>query len=85
MFICHLYILFVEVPHYDFAHFLIGLFACLLLSCGSSLYILDTGPFLGYMIFKYFPQSYHPLNRMFHRAKVLNFDEDMLITFAFNG
>lgn len=36
-----------------------------------------------YMIFRYFPQSYHPLNRIFHRANVLNSDEDMFIQFCF--
>lgn len=38
-----------------FAHILMELFAFLLLNLKSSLHILDTGLFIGYMFYKYFP------------------------------
>ena len=37
----------------SFAHFLIGLFVSLLLSCMSSLCILDINPFVGTVVCKY--------------------------------
>ena len=44
--ICHLYIFFSEVSVRSSAHFLIGLFGFLLLSCMSCLYILEIKPLL---------------------------------------
>ena len=44
MFVSHLYVFFGEISVRFFSHFLIGLFAFLVLSCMSCLYILEINP-----------------------------------------
>ena len=68
-----------------FVHFLIGLFAVLLLHFESSLYILDISPLSDMWSANIFlpvcSLCFHPLNRVFCRVKVFNFDEAHLIDF----
>ena len=67
-------------------HFLVRLFVFLLLSFKLSLHILDISPISDMCFEKMFSQSvgwsFHSLNSIFHRAKVLNFTEVQLIIFS---
>ena len=54
MLVGHLYIFFGKMSIQIVCPFLIGLLDVLWLSYNSSFYILDTGPFIRYVICKYF-------------------------------
>ena len=57
LFICHLYIFFIEVSIRSLAHFLTVLFVFLLLSFKSSLYIIDNYPISNVCFVNIFSQS----------------------------
>ena len=66
------------------AHFLIRLFAFLMFSCMSSLYILDINPFIGYMVCKYLllfsRQPFCLVDSFLHCPKAFQFD---VVSFIF--
>ena len=73
-----------------FCTFSICIVYCFMLRFEGSVYILDMSPlsdiwFAGIFSHSVCCLSFHPLNKDFHRAKVLNFDEVQFTTFSFYG